>query len=78
MPSRWFFALALLSATLGSGAAFAGAQRSFLYPPEVRFRPVIVVSGGPWQRHYWDPRYPALCPGTSARPPLCPTVRVYR
>lgn len=67
----------ILGVMLGGGAAYAGDQESWLYPREARLRPVVVVTGGPWQRRYWDPRYPTLCPDTSARPPLCPTERVY-
>ena len=33
------------------------AQQSYLYPPEVRSRPVVVVADPAFQRHYWDPRY---------------------
>ena len=33
------------------------AQQSYLYPPEVRIRPVVVVPDPSLQRHYWDPRY---------------------
>ncbi len=66
MPVRSYLILALatcLGATLGATASFGGEQ-SLLYPPEVRARPVVVVNGGGYQRHYWDPRYAALCPWT--------------
>jgi hypothetical protein len=33
------------------------AQQSFLYPPEVRVRPVVMVLDPRLERHYWDPRY---------------------
>lgn len=58
-------ALGCLSATLAAGPSFAGEQ-SWLYPPEVRARPVVVVIGGGFARHYWDPRY-GLCPRPPAR-----------
>ena len=37
--------------------ASAGAQQSWLYPPEVAFRPVVVVDDPILQRRYWDPRF---------------------
>lgn len=33
------------------------AQQSFLYPPEVPFRAVVVVDDPSLQRRYWDPRF---------------------
>jgi hypothetical protein len=33
------------------------AQHSFLYPPEVRARPVVMVLDPRLERRYWDPRY---------------------
>jgi hypothetical protein len=33
------------------------AQQSYLYPPEVRARPVVVVLDQRLERRYWDPRY---------------------
>jgi hypothetical protein len=33
------------------------AQQSFLYPPEVRVRPVVMVLDPRLERRYWDPRY---------------------
>jgi hypothetical protein len=33
------------------------AQQSYLYPPEVRIRPVVLVPDPFLQRRYWDPRY---------------------
>lgn len=73
MPGRsclnmtlWILALGCFGATLTAGPSFGGEQ-SWLYPPEVRARPVIVVSGGGFARHYWDPRYASLCPRPPAR-----------
>jgi hypothetical protein len=54
-------ALGCFAAALTAGPSFAGEQ-SGLYPPEVSTRPVIVVSGGGFARHYWDPRYAPVCP----------------
>jgi hypothetical protein len=58
-------ALGCFGAILAASPSFGGEQ-SLLYPPEVRARPVVVVSGGGLQRRYWDPRYAALCPETPA------------
>jgi hypothetical protein len=33
------------------------AQYSYLYPPEVRARPVVMVLDSRLERRYWDPRY---------------------
>ena len=33
------------------------AQDSYLYPPEVRVRPVVMVLDPRLERRYWDPRY---------------------
>lgn len=70
MPVRSILILALgsclgatLGATPGTTASFGGEQ-SWLYPPEVRARPVVIVNDGGYQRRYWDPRYAALCPWT--------------
>lgn len=38
-------------------AATVDVQQSWLYPPEVPFRAVIVVDDPSLQRRYWDPRF---------------------
>ncbi len=43
------------------------AQQSFLYPPEVRSRPVVVAPEPALQRRYWDPRYGDLYRAVSGR-----------
>jgi hypothetical protein len=32
------------------------AQHSYLYPPEIRVRPVVMVLDPRLERRYWDPR----------------------
>jgi hypothetical protein len=60
------FALGCFGATLTAGPSF-GDEQSWLYPPEVRARPVVVVSGGGFARRYWDPRYAPVCPCAPVR-----------
>ncbi len=45
----------------GAGALAGSAGQSYLYPPEVRARPVVVVPDPTLQRYYWDPRYYDFC-----------------
>lgn len=59
--------LAALAVALGccvaavlAGCGGAVAEQSYLYPPEVRARPVVVVPDPTLQRRYWDPRYDDL------------------
>lgn len=40
-----------------AGLAPAAARQLYLYPPEVRIRPVVMTPDPSLQRHYWDPRY---------------------
>ena len=55
------FALSCCIATALAGSGGAQAeQQSYLYPPEVHARPVVVVPHGGLQRHYWDPRCAGL------------------
>lgn len=68
MPSRWLAALCCFGVTLGSGAAFGGNAHPLLYPPQVRARPVVVATGGPWRRRYWDPRYEDFACPVAASP----------
>jgi hypothetical protein len=50
-----FVVASCVAAAIGSGVP-AMAGQSFLYPPEVRIRPVVAVPDPYLQRHYWDPR----------------------
>ena len=43
------------------------AQHSYLYPPEVRVRPVVMVLDPRLERRYWDPRYCDFDRAASAR-----------
>lgn len=51
------FALGCCIAAVPVGLAPATAQQSYLYPPEVSARPVVMVLDPRLERRYWDPRY---------------------
>ncbi len=44
-----------------AGLSPAMAGQSYLYPPEVRIRPVVLAPDPSLQRHYWDPRDDDFC-----------------
>ncbi|HEY1982281.1 MAG TPA: hypothetical protein VGH13_19585 [Xanthobacteraceae bacterium] len=71
MPTRIAFALGFAAVLLLYSGAAADAG-SWLYPPEVRARIVVVEPGIGLQRHYWDPRYCAFYSVPFRHPWQCP------
>jgi hypothetical protein len=72
-----------LGLALGAGLALAAGvpapatAGSWLYPPEVRARIVVVVPGIGLQRRYWDPRYCAFYSVHFRQPWQCPASAGY-
>jgi hypothetical protein len=50
-----------------AGIRAAPAGQSWLYPYEVRARPVVAVNDPCLQRRYWDPRYDDFYRATALR-----------